>query len=207
MSRSSPSAIHLSMALQRCGRQLLHQQCWLWGQDVRRPEGNLLLAYGFNRLRAPDGSAASTQYTLQIPLEHGSNTAKPSIAFLREPCMLVRLWGFGIFFGTEEEGIFLNRYEFAPRSAAAEARFFQASEMAVLERARCLRVLPGALHWISSYESWVQENYGAEYRKRCMREWKKRSLPCDELPRRWRELGDDVNLAIVRSTGLKKISA
>ena len=121
--------------------------------------------------------------------------------------MLVRLWGFGIFFGTEEEGIFLNRYAFVPRSAAAEERFFQASEMAGLERARCLRVLPDALYWISNYESWVEQNYGAEYRKRCMIDWKKRSLPCSELPRRWRELGDDVSLAIDRGMRLKKISA
>ena len=29
----------------------MEQQLWCWGRDVERPEGNLLMAYGFERHR------------------------------------------------------------------------------------------------------------------------------------------------------------
>ena len=58
-------------------RELLAQQCWCWGRDVKRAEGNLLLEYGFTRKRAPQNEPDATNYTLRC----GSAT--------------LRLWGFG----------------------------------------------------------------------------------------------------------------
>ncbi|MCS6839908.1 MAG: hypothetical protein NZ701_03935 [Roseiflexus sp.] len=48
--------------LQQRGAELLHLQCWLWGCDIRRPEGNLLLEYGFSRQRPPAGATGSSAY-------------------------------------------------------------------------------------------------------------------------------------------------
>lgn len=60
------------------GAELMHQQCWCWGQDVRRPEGNLLLENGFERTRAPEDVSGSFRYWLE---RNGTRLA---------------LWGFGV---------------------------------------------------------------------------------------------------------------
>src|SRR5689334_2275112 len=81
------------------GAALFHQQMWCWGCDIRRPEGNLLLMYGFERERPPEGVHGSSSYFLHTPTERG-----------------IRLWGFGLFFTQQGQGsLFLQRYGFAPR--------------------------------------------------------------------------------------------
>src|SRR5687768_12975270 len=47
-------AFRLPKALEKQGEALLEQQMWCWGCDVRRQEGNLLLAYGCERRASPD---------------------------------------------------------------------------------------------------------------------------------------------------------
>lgn len=95
----NPSQSHrprLSTSIRRSGCALLYQQCWLWRQDIKRAEGNLLLQYGFQRLRPAPGQSGSSQYALQLG-----------------DALQVRLWGFGMYFGCEQ-GIFLNRFECIP---------------------------------------------------------------------------------------------
>lgn len=81
------AVIPISGALQRQGQELLHQQCWNWGRDIVRPEGNLLLEAGFVKQRPPEGIAGSTRYALR--LADGG-------------CWM--LWGFGFFYATPELG-------------------------------------------------------------------------------------------------------
>ena len=50
----------------REGKLLLDQQCWCWGQDIRHPEGNLLLTHGFVRERH-DTEKDLSRYTLLPP--------------------------------------------------------------------------------------------------------------------------------------------
>ena len=38
---------------------LFQQQMWLWGQDIRAPQGNLLKAYGFDYRSGKDAELAS----------------------------------------------------------------------------------------------------------------------------------------------------
>lgn len=173
--------------LARClreGRTLLHQQCWLWGQDVRRAEGNLLIERGFTRLRAPEGSAASSQYTL---LEGDG---------------VVRLWGFGLFFGVntgwDYSGIYLNRYEFRPRLVRIARDIWQS-----FEAFECATLDPGtelsasACRWIAEYEAWVLREHGLSYRVGCLARWSKRGIPAAQLPARWRGVAE--SLALVSS--------
>jgi hypothetical protein len=80
MVSSAVTRVYIPALVRRQGRILLNQQCWLWGQDVRRAEGNLLLDFGFERLRAPEEITGSSQYTLAL----GKND-------------FLRLWGFGLF--------------------------------------------------------------------------------------------------------------
>jgi len=170
MPANTPPRQHLSSAIARRGKALLNQQCWLWGQDIKRVEGNLLLVHGFERLRPPDGLSGSSQYTLPLP---GN--------------LNVRLWGFGIYFGAES-GIFLNRFEFIPREASM-ADLWQARDMTGLPRARSLFLLVQILRWIGAYEAWVLRSFGPEYRKSCLCGWQGGNvIRPDLIPEAWREL-------------------
>lgn len=177
---STPPRQYLSSAIARRGKALLNQQCWLWGQDIKRAEGNLLLLYGFERLRPPDGLSGSSQYTLSLP---GN--------------LNVRLWGFGIYFGAES-GIFLNRFEFIPREARM-ADLWQAREMTGLPRARSFSLLVQMLRWIGAYEAWVLRSFGPEYRKSCLCGWQGPATKRPDLiPKAWNELA----LLVERSSSL-----
>ena len=68
--------------VRKIGTTLLDQQLWCWGQDIRRAEGNALLAYRFTKHRAPEGKPGSTAYEWR-----GSGRSR------------VILWGFGLFYG------------------------------------------------------------------------------------------------------------
>lgn len=53
------------------GAELMHQQCCCWGQNVRRPEGTLLIEYGFQRSSSPEGISGSSRYWLELSLHPG----------------------------------------------------------------------------------------------------------------------------------------
>src|SRR5271165_3924333 len=90
--------IILSASIQATGHQLLDHQCWALGRDVRSAKGNLLCEFGFSPVRCPNGGM--TQYELKDALGEDGH---------------VYLWGFGTFFGSEREGVFLGRKDFSPR--------------------------------------------------------------------------------------------
>ncbi len=75
----------------------MHRECSLWGADVRRPAGNLLIEYGFERYRPPVEVNGCSQYILNIGMH-------------RRIC----LWGFGLYYG-RRRGIYLGRFQFNPR--------------------------------------------------------------------------------------------
>ena len=78
---------------------LLSQQIWYWGQDIRRTQGNLLVEFGFQRVKPPVGEEIEDSvYTLNL-------TENRSII----------LRGFGVYYRDNAHGtIFLPRYEFIP---------------------------------------------------------------------------------------------
>jgi hypothetical protein len=153
--------VYLPMRLRRQGTLQLNQQCWVWGQDVRRAEGNLLLEFGFVRRRSEDGSHASSQYTLEV-----------------RDGMCLRLWGYGLYFGEiEGRGIYLNRFEFMPRRAVSDGeRWHSVNEFAELGAAADTALLEDALYAIADYERWVLRSYGVAYRMACLAGWSKRQL-------------------------------
>ena len=132
--------------LMMAGQRLLHLQCWLWGQDIRRTEGNLLLAFGFERKRPPEEIGGSTQYLLKLKAQ-----------------FVVRLWGFGFAYGPRNEQIFVNRYDFRPRLLFGDRdRWEPPSED--LPFAPNSILLESAARWIASYEVRVTEQAGKAYR-------------------------------------------
>ena len=104
--------------VRKIGTTLLDQQLWCWGQDIRRAEGNALLAYGFTKHRPPEGKHGSTAYEWR-----GSGSSR------------VILWGFGFFYGDGDRGgLFLQRYKFAPKQTASDKH--QADIIIVLNNRR-----------------------------------------------------------------------
>ncbi len=168
------------------GTRLLTQQCWNWGCDVRRPEGNLLLEAGFTRVRPPTGVTGNTLYALH-----------PS------PETQIILWSFGIFFGQAASGgLLLNRFRFAPHSMDTptlpltiwtQEHLPPLHRPAAADRERLALLLAGLLDWISAYESTVLAEQGVAYREACLAQWSRRKLgvPAAELPARWAILRGD----------------
>ena len=165
------------------GCALLHQQCWLWGQDIKRAEGNLLLLHGFDRLRPPEGMSGSSQYSLRL----GSG-------------LQIRLWGFGLFFGGEE-GIFLNRFDFTPREAQIGQCWQGIDAMTDLPRASLRSSLPEALRWIGAYEAWVLRSCGTGYRRACLASWPAAVSTPVQLAEAWLEFAAEVTSCLVRGAG------
>jgi hypothetical protein len=62
--------VRIPANIQRAVIPLLDQQMWCWGCDVRRTQGNLLLAYGAEKRPSPNARYHSA-YTFQ-----GSRVAK-----------------------------------------------------------------------------------------------------------------------------------
>jgi len=167
-------------------RLLLHQQCWCWGQDVRRREGNLLLTHGFERVRPPVGAQGSSRYQLRT----SSRSA-------------ITLWGFGFYYSRcGRGGIYLNRYDCALRychhsgfldgvwTPAALPMMCQAPCVDIHYSYSNLAYLAGkAACWISSYEEWVLGRFGLAYRRNTLRDWHEPSVLPEIVPEEWRRLG------------------
>lgn len=179
---SNPVTARLPAAVRRCGTSLLNQQFWLWGQDIRRQDGNLLLRYGFERARPPEGVHGSRCYTLRLG-EHRT----------------VALWGFGLFRGDRSlGGLYLSRFKLSPLlsesgeppvavwTPAQLPPFLQPANADDLARARSS--LAAALRWISAYESWILEEMGPAYRRDCLAGWSRPIGGAASIPTLWLRL-------------------
>ena len=173
----------ISGARRRRGQELLHRQCWNWGRDIVRPEGNLLLEAGFLRRRPPEGQTGSSCYTLA--LSDGDS---------------LMLWGFGLLYGTLQRGsVYLNRYQFRPvwlPSETIQGPIWRPDMIPTGQAPPSLRIpvdlTVAAIRRIADYEEWALAHCGLEYRRAVLRQWKKPSkrLPPQTLPQAWRTLAD-----------------
>lgn len=164
---------------------LLHQQCWCWGQDIRHPEGNLLLAYGFQRVRPPASIQGSTRYQVRI-------SARSTVT----------LWGFGLYYARcGRGGVFLNRYECIPRfchMAGFLENVWTKDALPFSCSAQCASfgdpdvnyLVAKAVEWVASYEDWVIGNFGVAYRRAVLKEWHEAALLPERVPEEWRRLAD-----------------
>lgn len=168
--------------IRRLGERLLDQQMWCWGIDVRCDEGNKLVAYGFTRQPPPEGSRGHSSY----------------VFFPYTECQ-VHLWGSGLFYGDQNlGGLFLKRYEFKPKLTenALLPISNQAIETPVAHSPRtpqeanlAQQLLHLALTWISSYEQWINETMGPDYRQQCLQKWHKKPIVTAEMMREtWQQL-------------------
>lgn len=182
--RNPGEGLCLTNDLRRRGRVLLHQQLWLFGQDIRRPEGNALLERGFTRRRPSAGEIGGNAYTLRLD-------AGRSIV----------LWGFGVYHADPRlGGVFLPRFTFTPRlarSVEVPEGAWHPSQLpeSRLPRTRgqwacARRLLIPALRWLAGYERWVLAARGPEYRRCCVAAWPKATIPAERVADEWADLAE-----------------
>ncbi|MFQ3534330.1 MAG: hypothetical protein SNJ58_00495 [Aggregatilineales bacterium] len=171
--------------------KLLDQQLWCWGCDIRRPEGNLLSAYGLVKLKAPEDVRLSSAYTLCF-----TDGAQ------------VMLWAFGVFYGAPKRGgIFVKRGGFEPHytsehrlpitvwCAAPECK----PPDSVQTCAHALHLLTALSAWIASYEMWIAAQTPSDYRKACVMAWfaHKRAVPSEMMISAWRTIAESCRHAAI----------
>lgn len=172
----------------RRAERLLHQQCWNWGRDIVRPEGNLLLEAGFERQRPPERVIGSTHY--KLVLQGGGSWM---------------LWGFGFFYGNPQlGGIYVNRYRFKPHwmnLEDVEGPIWKPDMVppAVSPPSTSVpwELVAEAALRIADYEDWAIERCGVEYRNDVFEQWRdsRKGIAPEQLPAAWRALALRINPA------------
>lgn len=179
---SEQSLLCVPAEVRRRGTSLLNLQGWCWGRDICRPNGNLLLAYGFDRHRPPTGKLGSSAYSLKLGAARS-----------------VVLWGFGLLYNDPANGaVYLPRCGFAPQltsSVELPATIWEMAQLpsmqtpvASAEWRSLFALISAALTWIAGYEQWVVASVGIEYRSRCVTEWKRSRLAATEIAANWQQL-------------------
>ena len=175
-----PQHLKLPAATRKLAAKLFEQQMWCWGCDIRHPD-NLLLQYGFQRLRPPEGIRSSSVYLF-------SPTSDSQVA----------LWGFGLFYGKQQcGGLYLKRSGFDPRFTRTmqlagnewESEPETETALSEVQTHELWHLIEATQHWIADYEQWVESTYGIAYRQQCVDCWhRKVSVPAPEMSVTWRQL-------------------
>ncbi|MBA3824401.1 MAG: hypothetical protein H0X24_10970 [Ktedonobacterales bacterium] len=138
---------------------LFDQQGWCWGQDVRHPEGNALLRYGFTRTaRSATGSSGGT-YT-----------------HISRECTVV-LWSYGLWYDAGGTGVFLTRgtgaiedTNHAPPPCTVNLRT-DFPPLVPVATAPAWRAAAAACRWMADYEAWIHATFGLPYRQTVIAAW------------------------------------
>jgi hypothetical protein len=180
---TTTGTLHIPVDVQQLATAFLHQQFWCWGYDIRHAQGNLLRHYGFACQRPPDQTTGSSLYLLHQP--EGK---------------IIALWGFGIWYAQADVGsIFLQRYSFVPRLATTiePPSIWTPTHLPILSLPSTLEegcitqlLLCALLHWISSYEQWVQQIRGYGYREQCLKDWNQTIIAAQDMVTMWEHLAN-----------------
>lgn len=174
-------------------RTMMHQQFWLWGCDVRRPEGNLLLQHGFAKQRPPDNASSATSRYL------GRVAGGMEIA----------LWGFGLFATRPGvSSVFLPRLSLSPRGGVGTVEldgrwdpdgFLDLPRpQTVGDHCELRLLLADAFSWIREYERAVIGAAGYEYRAASIAAWKRPIGSATDLSIHWGTLATSLRSEVDR---------
>lgn len=176
--------------IRKLGVDLLNQQMWLFGCDVRRKQGNLLLDYGFERTRPPEGVKGSSRYARQMP--NGD---------------FLVLWGFGLYLeSTCGQGLFLKRYEFSPRLMVRPEQAWNLVGLPQSKPPKCMQecgasriLMQKACQWLAEYETWALKTAGLAYRKINLDGWSLKTVrQPQEIAGAWNELAQGCSALIIK---------
>lgn len=166
-------------------KPLLHQQMWLFGQDIVYPHGNLLYRYQFSHTRAAE--RGSSMYVRQVGAQQ------------------VVLWGWGVWFGQADLGaIFVNRYKAKPQytpvsilsdavhqEASLPLRTHRVNSVADTQNIRELWV--NLLSWLAEYEAWIVSETSKKWRQAAVRAFQHavtKPESADTLSTQWQTLAE-----------------
>lgn len=177
--------------LRRRAADLFNQQCWCWGRDVLRPQGNWLVEQGFDQLKPPPEREDCSSSVYRLSISEGQS---------------VVLRGFGAFFGDRNlGGVFLFRNKFAPRFMAepelinppwSESDLPSSAPITDDNRGRYLELTLRLIDWIISYETDVISRLGLQYREMTLFSWnnsKRSSIPARQFVSSWQELSHNIS--------------
>jgi hypothetical protein len=174
------AGLRLPVVLRRTLTRLTAQQFWLFGCDVRRPEGNVLAELGFRKQKAPGTGPAPSRYHLVVP---GGET--------------IVLWGFGLLWTDPDgHGVFLPRHRFQPRyrpggepvpPAWSEPELDGLHLPAHADCPRCGAMVLAAIDWLIAYEHHIRSCRGLAYRDETMAAWSRPIGTAADLPTRWQQ--------------------
>lgn len=179
------SRAQVEPSFKKLGSNLMNQQCWCWGCDIRRSKGNLLLAFGFERLRPPEGVEGSSCYRITL-----------------RSALVVTLWGFGAIISDHVRAVHVGRFEFNPQLCAALGKTnscWHPSDLPPLSRPssphelmRVGSLCSELLTFIGEYESWVTESVGIRYRQQNLDKFKDATYTAMEASLLWPRLAKQV---------------
>lgn len=191
-SQPSRTGLRIPVRLRRTLTHLTSQQFWLFGCDVRRPEGNVLAELGFRKEKAPGSRPSPSRYHL------GSATGDTIV-----------LWGFGLLWtGADGHGVFLPRHRFEPLGRHGcdpvplvwnEAAISGLHKPAAVECPRCGAMVLTALGWLIDYEQHVLTCRGPAYRDETIAAWNRPIGTAADLTTRWQQARADLAASLSRS--------
>lgn len=173
---------YLTPAVRKHAKGLYARQMWAWGQDIRHPEGNLLVRYGFQRQRQEQARlGGASEYSLETSQQH-----------------VIKLWSFGVSLYAPEQGsgILLKRHSFRPAllSELPTEILGRPAQLPPYRKAKnsseaqqMYAFLTRLLDGFSVYEAWVQNLYGMAYRTDILHRHWKRGYRIN-LAQEWREI-------------------
>lgn len=180
---SLPDPLHQEIAW------MLDLQFWLFGCDIKHPQGNLLIELGFERTRPPEGLSGSTQY--QARIADG----------------VLKLWGFGFWYKTinDSQGVFLRRHEFDPRLYTLSKPIWRIEDLppsqfpaTVAQIAYTWECLSRVFDWFANYEEEILQRCGESYRKQCLIQWTKHRVDrSQDLLEWWRRCAQVCKLLLI----------
>lgn len=154
---STTQALGLPPAIRALGDATLEKQLWCLGQDIRRPEGNLMMEYGFERNRP------------------GTNVMGSSAYSLNDGTTQVVVWGWGIAIAEAGKGaLWIRRNNFDPQWSPIEeipSTVFRPEDLprsmvpsTPEEEGHALHLFQTLCSTLAKYETWIDLNQQSSYR-------------------------------------------
>lgn len=184
--KSLNKQLKISNQFQKAARMMIDQQMWCWGCDVRQAEKNLLSLYGADKRPSPNPRFHSA-YVFQL-----------------EEQAIVNLWGWGLWISCPSLGsLFIARSHFKvyytsvviPTPDAWRKRDLPLMNFTggIDELAHAHNLLTKALHWIGTYETWINTQFTLDYRERVLTKWPQKrrykgGVPAPEMAKEWFKL-------------------
>lgn len=173
----------VSTSAHKAAVDLLDQQMYLLGCDVRCSQRNLLIDYGFHRTRGDSDDRGASRYDIK-----------------REKTLL-QLWGSAFAYAEQGLGaITVKRDQFkvgvfkTSDSSLRQMTLAGLDQLSSLSSLGQLEMLFSRLfHWIADYEAWVLKTMGADYRRHCVEEHLTRprsAVLAECLPHLWSQIAD-----------------